>query len=297
MKSFILSFIGILGAVFACVIAFSNLNAKAADEFGVRVDIIQASEANSIGNGVQAGDRKVTLYIDDASDCYGGGFGFQYDAEFTPICLSVSGNIGDPVYDNPNNLPYQSVLVSLKPTQRNFGVAFSIDYFSTPISDPGDGETLDLIAFYLHPINPNTTANPVDSFIVAQWDPRQYVGQEPNVIDYTIPDEVQMQEIAYFIADLNGDGIVNATDANMLSQVISQYGSITEANFGNQFSGMSGVYYDGIAIFGVVDVNGDGVVNSSDTAEILYCFNCTILEADYYGNAGTWGRIYVPVAI
>jgi hypothetical protein len=94
--------------------------------------------------------------------------------------------------------------------------------------------------------------------------------------------------LEYRPGDLNGDGVVNMADANLLSSILDNSTSINAAVAESRARALMDVIlngllhngfdnYNDIFIYGVIDINGDGVVTSADITQISNCFMATIL--------------------
>jgi hypothetical protein len=146
----------------------------------------------------------------------------------------------------------------------------------------GDGE---IINYFLRP---NSGSVPSNVNVVTGLNIVSISNNSGSILEqYNYSSATYYKRYLYLVGDVDGDGTIVLDDAMYVNDVVDDYISVSESNpnaatiFANY--GCTGMFaYDGTFIFGVADVNGDGVVNSADVNELNYYYSLVLMHATAY---------------
>lgn len=286
MKKIAFVIFSIVGLFIALTVQ-KGVQASATDEaiiYGVAVELTENVDLdyNQVAN---IGDFKIEFHIDNNPGFTGSGIGLYYDKDnFEPIvnpdsplicCCTIATDEGGSVFRSVS----PSIMVNTK--KGRFGLTTNglVDCESNGL----------FFTVYLRRKQnaPNPNANPSIGTLVSQFydshnDDLDYEEPTPYVSPSSISTPVTVTRYAYLqymLGDLNGDGYVNMMDANIISSILGTSASINATVAEDRASALTGYTldglfhngynaYEGVFIFDVIDVNGDGDVSDADRAQI-----------------------------
>lgn len=290
MKKLIFTFI------FACLSVFmlcGKTNDKiqaSATGYNLSLDVekLTANDGDA-KNLTQAGDFRINIKIADNQGLAGFGFQLRYSSDF--VAITETGHPSVSTYKS-GNVGIGLIVCNANSTDRKLAVSGAT---SSLVYNDGT-----IVTVYLRPVNAATLTEAkiqgmITGFTVKSMDLLHQQVIPPT--DYTSPSGYT-ELLPYMIGDINGDGVVNISDAIALMSALNNH-SYTVSTAGNHFASCYGMYVgenNDYFVFAVGDVNGDGFINSDDSDDILEYYNDVYVAGfDYNGDIATTENYTVTV--
>lgn len=291
MKKWIIVLFSIAVSLIAiCFGKSPALSAFAATELSVDVEYVPSNALNILVQNQY--NYRVTVYISDAEEIYGGGFSTYYDFSHFNIIMDPNSSVSPYIEYNYEITGNLAGAARIDPEIGRVGFGFMA---SDPpfVSDDDDGDEpikFPIFSFYVYSqnksdidANPSIVLHIVTGIGITDLND-QYADPIPDDLDDVTPTAAEFIYYSFIYGDINGDGTVDLTDAQLLNTFISQHPNCTvntpidADDLSGSFSGfvfqnpafITDTNTEGkIVVLLVADVNGDGYINSADANAIM----------------------------
>lgn len=267
-----------------------SLSAFAATELSVDVEYVPSNALNILVENQY--NYRVTVYISDAEEIYGGGFSTYFDFSHFNIIMDPNSSVSPYIEFNHEITGNLAGFARIDPDIGRVGFGFMA---SDPpfVSDDDNGDEpikFPIYSFYVYSqnksvidANPSIVLHIVTGIEITDLSD-QYTDPIPDDLNDITPTAAEFIYYSFIYGDINGDGTVDLSDAQLLNIFISQHPNCTvntttfNANDLSQFQGflfqnpafITSTNSDGIiVVLLVADVNGDGYINSADANAIM----------------------------
>lgn len=282
-------------AIFAGIIiiltkgmASSSLHVNATDTT-LSYTVERLADYDADYSTAQPGDYKITLNISSNTGVNACALLLTYDADnFMIFDEETSTGINE---ETSESYTYSNIPVVEHYAQ--FGIPLATTFSYAPglirfvsVAANTSYRNGEAFSIYLRPSANCSSITPLLAVNVVYWKMSTTTGTLTDV-PVSVTSTVN-NEYHYLVGDIDGDCTVGLFDVMIVNEVFTEYGAIYEVQFTNQFG-----EYVNVVCFNVVDVNGDGVIDSSDATELLTYHNRTnVMDEPYVGIIGN-EEIYI----